>query len=171
MQSLSIDLLQPNKTDVLPFLAGGGVAPLRYARATLAFSSSQEPYIQEYIVGPMGKGNQTQARPLTFLSTRRPDKKLRVYDADVGADSLTSTIMSQAADITKALWNTVRHAQKACKVLRSILTVAVRTSTASLSQRSPLLGWITGGSRPGKVSRAAQLARLIQSPCCRRVSM
>ncbi|KAK7701543.1 hypothetical protein SLS64_010290 [Diaporthe eres] len=103
--SLSIDLLQPNKTDVLPFLAGGGVAPQRYARAILAFGNSQEPYIQEYIVGPMAKGNQTQARPLTFLSTRPPGKKLRVYDSDIDSDNLTSTIVSQAADITKALWN------------------------------------------------------------------
>lgn len=111
-QSLSIDLLQPNKTDVLPFLAGGGTAPPRYARATLAFGSSQEPYIREYIVGPMAKGNQTQARPLTFLSTRHPDKKLRVYDSDIDAGNLTSTIVAQAADITQALWNMVRHAHK-----------------------------------------------------------
>ncbi|KAI7777849.1 hypothetical protein LA080_002972 [Diaporthe eres] len=90
--SLSIDLLQPNKTDVLPFLAGGGVAPQRYARATLGFGNSQEPYIQEYIVGPMAKGNRTQARPLTFLSTRPPGKKLRVYDSDIDSDNLTSTI-------------------------------------------------------------------------------
>ncbi|KAJ0109324.1 amine oxidase catalytic domain-containing protein [Diaporthe amygdali] len=105
--SLAIDLLQPNKTDVLPFLAGGGIAPPRYARATLAFGSSPEPYIQEYIVGPMAKGNQTQAKPLTFLSTRQPGKKLRVYDSDSGGpgDNLTDAIMSQAADITKALWN------------------------------------------------------------------
>ncbi|KAL1847003.1 hypothetical protein Daus18300_014080, partial [Diaporthe australafricana] len=105
--SVGIDLLQPNKTDVLPFLAGGGTAPPRYARATLAFGTSQEPYIQEYIVGPMAKGNQTQAKPLTFLSTRQSGKKLRVYDSDGGGpdDSLTSTIMSQAANITKALWN------------------------------------------------------------------
>lgn len=108
VQSLSIDLLQPNKTDVLPFLAGGGVAPPRYARATLAFGASEEPYIREYIVGPMAKGNQTQARPLTFLSTRNPDKKLRVYDSDFD-DNLSNTIMSQAADITKALWNMVYH--------------------------------------------------------------
>lgn len=58
----------------------------------------------------MAKGNQTQARPLTFLSTRPPGKKLRVYDSDIDSDNLTSTIVSQAADITKALWDMVCHA-------------------------------------------------------------
>lgn len=58
------------------------------------------------MVGPMVKGNQTQARPLTFLSNRNPDKKLRVYDSDFDPN-LSDTVMSQAADITKALWNKV----------------------------------------------------------------
>lgn len=141
--SLAIDLLQPNKTDVLPFLAGGGIAPPRYARATLAFGSSPEPYIQEYIVGPMAKGNQTQAKPLTFLSTRQPGKKLRVYDSDSGGpgDNLTDAIMSQAADITKALWNMVCYAHDTCMNICFLLTTVIRMSTTSASQQFPLAEW------------------------------
>lgn len=65
------------------------------------------------MIGPMVKGNQTQARPLTFLSTRNPDKKLRVYDSDFDT-TISDTIMSQAADITKALWD------KVCQLMRLI---------------------------------------------------
>ncbi|KAH7393640.1 copper amine oxidase [Cadophora sp. MPI-SDFR-AT-0126] len=101
---IGIDLLQPNKSDVLPFLAGKRAAPPRYARATLTFGTSMAPYIQEYMIGPLAQGNQTKAQPLTFLSTRKPDNRLRVYDSDA-ADNLSSTITSQAADIIKILWN------------------------------------------------------------------
>lgn len=103
------------------------MAPARYARATLAFGNSQEPYIREYIIGPMAKGNQTRAVPLTFLSTRNSDKKLRVYDSDIDAEELTSNIVSQAAEITQALWNMVCHAHKFFINFGSTLTTAIRT--------------------------------------------
>ena len=72
------------------------------------FGSSQQPYIQEYMIGPMSQRNQITAQPLTFLSTRKVDTKLRVYDSDFEAgDNLTSLIKSQAADIIKTMWEVV----------------------------------------------------------------
>ncbi|KAH8586808.1 copper amine oxidase [Bisporella sp. PMI_857] len=103
---VSIDLLQPNKTDVLPYLADTKPAPSRYARAMLMFGNTKEPYMQEWMVGPLPISNQTKAQPLTFLSTRKSDNKLRVYNADFDAvGTFNENIMSQAANAIKALWN------------------------------------------------------------------
>ncbi|KAM5346287.1 hypothetical protein ACJ41O_009292 [Fusarium nematophilum] len=103
--SVSIDLLQPNKSDVLPYLSGTGSAPDRYARAILMFGNTQEPYMQEYMVGPLSPSQQTRAQPLVFLSTRKADNKLRVHNADFDAsEDFDKKVLAQAKNIVKALW-------------------------------------------------------------------
>ena len=110
-RSESVDLLHPNKTDVLPYLADTKPAPARYARAMLMFRSAMEPYMQEWMVGPLPISNQTKAQPLTFLSTRKSDNKLRVYNPDFGAAAkFDENITSLAANAIKTLWNVVRRA-------------------------------------------------------------
>ncbi|PVH72022.1 DUF1965-domain-containing protein [Cadophora sp. DSE1049] len=102
----SVDLLHPNKTDVLPYLADTKPAPARDARAMLMFRSAMEPYMQEWMVGPLPISNQTKAQPLTSLSTRKSDNKLRVYNPDFGAAAkFDENITSLAANAIKTLWN------------------------------------------------------------------
>ena len=48
-----VELLQPNKSDALSYLDNGAAAPDRYARAELKFGATEEPYLQEYVVGPL----------------------------------------------------------------------------------------------------------------------
>lgn len=109
--SVSVDLLLPNKTNVLPYLAGTEPAPPRYARAMLMFGNAKEPYMQEWMVGPLPISSQTKAQPLTFLSTRKSDNKLRVYNSDFeAARKFNEKIKSQAANAIKTLWNVVRRA-------------------------------------------------------------
>lgn len=117
----------------------------------------------------MAKGNQTQAVPLTFLSTRNPGKKLRVYDSDIDAEDLTSTIVSQAADITQALWNMVCHAHESFINLCSTLILAIRTSIVSLSRRSRPRKLKMAKLLLGKVSWVGQLVHLTQARCCLKV--
>ncbi|KAL5313511.1 hypothetical protein ACEPPN_017931 [Leptodophora sp. 'Broadleaf-Isolate-01'] len=103
---VSVDLLLPNKTNVLPYLAGTEPAPPRYARAMLMFGNAKEPYMQEWMVGPLPISSQTKAQPLTFLSTRKSDNKLRVYNSDFeAARKFNEKIKSQAANAIKTLWN------------------------------------------------------------------
>jgi len=106
---VSIDLLQPNKSDVLPFLAGAGPAPLRYAHASLLFGSRQVPYVEDFYVGPLPLSDETNARPLNFLTTRKTNSRVPIPNADVAAyGNFTTRVISDAADIVKKLWDLVR---------------------------------------------------------------
>lgn len=106
---LAIDLLQPNKTSVLPFVAGSGPAPPVYARANLLFGATEEPYMEEFVVGPLPLSDSTAAHPLSFFSNRQKGSKIRVHDADFATDGdLSKAFLAEAADILKILWNVVR---------------------------------------------------------------
>ncbi|KAK4699567.1 hypothetical protein P7C70_g6693, partial [Phenoliferia sp. Uapishka_3] len=74
-----IDLNPPNKTAALDYLAGTGPEPPRYARASLMFGATLEPYLEDFIVGP-----------LPNWATTKGTSKIRNYDAD--------------SDITSAFW-------------------------------------------------------------------
>ncbi|GAA5905162.1 hypothetical protein JCM6882_000397 [Rhodosporidiobolus microsporus] len=76
-----IDLAVPNKTETLPFLAGEGSAPPRYAQATLFFSAFEEPYIEDYLIGPLPVSNETTAVPYHFRTTTG-SSRIRNFDAD-----------------------------------------------------------------------------------------
>lgn len=75
-----IDLAQPNKTEALAYLAGGPV-PARYAKATLSFYATDEPYSEDFLVGPLPVSNQTVAVPYDYRTTKG-SSKIRIYDAD-----------------------------------------------------------------------------------------
>lgn len=78
-----MEFLQPNKTDSLPFLTGQTAEPpARNAKATIMFRASEEPYIREFIVGPLPvvEGLTTIA-PLDYVFNKGKGIQ-RVYDAD-----------------------------------------------------------------------------------------
>ncbi|KAK8065730.1 Copper amine oxidase [Apiospora hydei] len=103
---LAIDLLQPNKTSVLPYVAGTGPAPPVYARANLLFGATEEPYMEAFVVGPLPLSNSTTAQPLSFFSNRQKGSKIRVHDADFSTDGdLSKAFLTEAADVLKILWN------------------------------------------------------------------
>jgi hypothetical protein len=53
-----VDVLRPNKTDVLSYLDGHQKPPQRWARATVWFGATEQPWVQEF-----------QVRNLDFVST------------------------------------------------------------------------------------------------------
>ncbi|PVI02589.1 amine oxidase catalytic domain-containing protein [Periconia macrospinosa] len=102
-----IDLLQPNKTSVLPFLRHDAKEPERYARATVQWGSANELYLEEYIVGPLSISNVTSVQPLTFPFNNRKSGKTRL--ASIFAADTTKWFPQFSADIediTRELWNT-----------------------------------------------------------------
>nr|CEG04517.1 unnamed protein product [Fusarium clavum] len=103
---VSLDLLQPNKTDALAYLEGNGPAPNRYARATLQFNSRLQPYIQEYMVGPLPvQEGSTQYEELNYMFTSGRGRT-NVYNAD--SDAIAAFNIGVGADIqniTKKLLN------------------------------------------------------------------
>lgn len=103
-----MDLLQPNKTDALAYLDEDGPAPVRYARATLQFNSMMQPYIQEYMVGPLPiEEGSVHYEELNYIFTSGRGRT-RVYNADSEAiAAFNLEIGAQIADITKSLLNGV----------------------------------------------------------------
>jgi primary-amine oxidase len=105
---VSLDLLQPNKTDALTYLEGHGPAPTRYARATLQFNSQVQPYIQEYMVGPLPvQEGSTQYEELNYMFTSGRGR-INVYKADSKAiAAFNLKVGADIQNITKQLLNGV----------------------------------------------------------------
>ncbi|KAF5565087.1 multidrug resistance [Fusarium phyllophilum] len=103
---VSLDLLQPNKTYALAYLEGHGPAPVRYARATLQFNSKVQPYIQEYMVGPLPvQQGLTHHEELNYMFTSGRGR-INVYNADSEAiAAFNLKIGAEIKDITKNLLN------------------------------------------------------------------
>lgn len=79
---LNVELLPPNKSAVLPYLNGqDSEPPLRAAKVTIKFGATEQPYLQEYSVGPLPVGSDTRIHPLTFIYNKNIPIQ-RVYDAD-----------------------------------------------------------------------------------------
>ncbi|KAK6910889.1 hypothetical protein I203_104924 [Kwoniella mangroviensis CBS 8507] len=76
-----VDFLPPNKTDALGYLDGQGDKPERWAVASLLFGATEEPYAQDWVVGPIPITNDSTYYPYTF-GTHAEDAKIRVYDMD-----------------------------------------------------------------------------------------
>ncbi|KAF2179308.1 amine oxidase catalytic domain-containing protein [Zopfia rhizophila CBS 207.26] len=103
-----VELLQPNKTDTISFLANanGTNGPPRYARATILFGATADPYVQDYMVGPLPVTSSTKIQPLTFLYNNKSPGKIMVANAD--GDSTTvlfDSIGSSIDEITRKFWN------------------------------------------------------------------
>jgi primary-amine oxidase len=105
---VSLDILNPNKTDALAYLEGHGLAPVRYARATLQFNSQLQPYIQEYMVGPLPvKQESTRHEELNYMFTSGRGR-INVYNADSEAiAAFNLQVGAEIQNITKRLLNGV----------------------------------------------------------------
>jgi primary-amine oxidase len=102
--SVSIELMTPNKTDVLPYLANNGPSPVRYAKATSMFGATEKPYLRDYMIDPLPVTNQSAVWPHHFRSARGGDGKIVVYNADQPASvEYSAGVMAEAEDVTKVL--------------------------------------------------------------------
>ena len=106
---MTIDLLQPNKSDAIKYLDQGGPAPSRYAQATIQFGATLEPYVQEYVVGPLPITNQSAATELNYIYNSGKGKQ-RIYNADYALlAKFQYQVATQVANITQRLLNGVSH--------------------------------------------------------------
>lgn len=98
---VGVETLPPNKSVALPFLNGQKAAlPKRYARATIKFAATDEPYYEDYLVGPLPVDNSTDWQPLTFVYNKQNPIQ-RVYDAD--GDKVDDFIHQLEADVAPIL--------------------------------------------------------------------
>ncbi|RMZ11590.1 hypothetical protein D0860_03316 [Hortaea werneckii] len=104
---LLVELMVPNKTDVLAYIDGNATAPTRYAHAVLDIRATEEPTYTDILVGPIPVVNGTTTwQPLEYPYTRKTGGSIRNLDAD--SDSLYSEyiykVSASIADITMDLW-------------------------------------------------------------------
>lgn len=107
IRSMSVELMMPNKTEILPLLSDSNGAPARYALAAVMFGAPEEAYLQEFQVGPLPITNASAVLPFTFGNTRK-NPKIPVVNPDTedyAAFNLQN--MKDAEDVTKKLWNLV----------------------------------------------------------------
>lgn len=72
------------------------------------FGATLQPYLQEYVVGPLPVTNQTKVQLLEFLFNNEGKGKIKIDNADddtVG--NFLQTVGLSVADITQTLWNGV----------------------------------------------------------------
>ncbi|GKT67922.1 copper amine oxidase [Colletotrichum tofieldiae] len=105
--SVLVELMQPNKSDALAYIDGGGPAPPRYAHVLLDFRATEDPEYQDILVGPLPVTNgTTKWERLEYPYTRKTSGRVRNLDAD---DEAMQEWLYKAgrsvADITKDLWN------------------------------------------------------------------
>jgi primary-amine oxidase len=107
-----VEVLPPNKTAALPYLNGEGPAPPRYAKSTIQFQATTEPYIQEYQIGPLPISNETTVEELNWPFNKGIGRT-RVYNAG-STDSLyfLGNVSQSIVDITIDLWNGVSSEHK-----------------------------------------------------------
>ncbi|GJN93972.1 hypothetical protein Rhopal_007035-T1 [Rhodotorula paludigena] len=99
----TLDILTPNKTETLAFLAGNASAPERYAYATISFNTIDEPYVEDFIVGPLPVSENTTYAPYSFRSTKG-SSRVRNYDADSDKTyELFTSTAQEVDDIIEAL--------------------------------------------------------------------
>ncbi|KAF5632026.1 membrane primary amine oxidase [Fusarium sp. NRRL 52700] len=103
---MSVELLMPNKTDVLPFLSNSTGSPERYALASIMFGAFESAYVQEFKVGPLPLTNASYVMPYSFTNTKASDGKIPVVNPDAEEyANINLEIMKGAEDVTKRLWN------------------------------------------------------------------
>ena len=103
---LLVELMIPNKTEVLLYIDGQGSPPVRWAHVSLDLRASLEPTYTDILVGPLPVDNLTTTwQPLEYPYTRKTGGSIRNLDAD--QESLYAWLYSVSAtisDITLDLW-------------------------------------------------------------------
>lgn len=102
-----VELMRPNKTDVLQFLDGGGPPPTRNAHVVLDNRATLEPYYGDILVGPLPvKNGTTTWTTLEYPYTRKTQGRVRNLQADESSqEQWIYSISASIADITMELFN------------------------------------------------------------------
>ncbi|KAH8594285.1 copper amine oxidase [Bisporella sp. PMI_857] len=61
-----IEVLRPNKSDVLAYLNGNSAPPIRWARVVINDGVKEYPQVTNYMVGPLPIDNSTRIEPLIY---------------------------------------------------------------------------------------------------------
>ncbi|KDN47129.1 copper amine oxidase [Tilletiaria anomala UBC 951] len=78
-----VDLLLPNKTEALVYLDKGGPRPERWAKVSIMYGATEEPYVETIAVGPISTDNSTEMAIANLgWQTSKGEHKIRVWNMD-----------------------------------------------------------------------------------------
>lgn len=98
-----IELLRPNKSDVVDYLDHNGPLPERWARLSNLEAHKDAAFIVEYMVGPLPPSNKTQILPLTYCYNSGRNRVQSPLSDVFGLLDWALSIGENASDITQDL--------------------------------------------------------------------
>ena len=103
---LLVELMIPNKTDVLAYIDGDAKAPTRYAHVSLDLRATLEPTYRDILVGPLPVNNLTTSwQGLEYPYTRKTGGNIRNLNADdITLYQWIYNVSATISDITLDLW-------------------------------------------------------------------
>ncbi|KAI5797340.1 copper amine oxidase [Peziza echinospora] len=103
------EAIMPNKTDAVKYLdTDSKEVPSRYARVVVSVGATEEPYLTEYMVGPLPVTEKTTIAPFTYTYNRDGTSKTPNYLKDSSAISKwRQSLGAKMQDITLDLLGTV----------------------------------------------------------------
>lgn len=102
-----IDAFRPAKRDAVAYLDRPDAVrpPERFARVTVHHGAAAEPYVMDYLVGPLPVGERTAVRELTEIYHREKIPfNARGYTTMAEISPLLTMIMPPLADVTEVRW-------------------------------------------------------------------
>ncbi|KAJ3540677.1 hypothetical protein NMY22_g4201 [Coprinellus aureogranulatus] len=115
-----VEQVMPNKTDALAYFDGDGPPPARYARVAISFGAVDQPYYEDYVVGPLPISNATKVGPLTYYYNKGTSKQYNYRHDDEARDKWKAEICEQFQDITIDLLGTYINTTGATSLLQGI---------------------------------------------------
>ncbi|TFK22683.1 copper amine oxidase [Coprinopsis marcescibilis] len=115
-----VEQIMPNKTEAVSFVDGNGAAPDRYARVAVSFGATEEPYYEDFIVGPLPISEKTAVEPLTYYYNKGTSKQFNFRHDNSVRNVWKKQICEDMQDITLDLLGSYINTTSATSALQSI---------------------------------------------------
>jgi len=99
----NIEVLQPNKTAVLPYLAGANRKPSRWARIVLSSTVDGKPELAYHAVGPLPVSSETTVVPLVYPFNSGRNSVPNLMTDFLGSMEFALSLAENVSDITTEL--------------------------------------------------------------------
>ncbi|KAI1502075.1 copper amine oxidase [Biscogniauxia marginata] len=96
----TVETLQPNKSDVLPYLWRNHQAPERWAKVVLSHNAGDKPQLIYHAVGPLPVSAETRAIPLTYLFNSGRNSVANLMVDFLGSQEFSLSVAENISDIT-----------------------------------------------------------------------
>ncbi|KUJ06762.1 copper amine oxidase [Mollisia scopiformis] len=149
---LLVELLQPNKSDVLSYLDGSTGAPTRWARAVIQYGATEEPYTANYMAGPLPIDKSSVVTPLEFCYSSGRNYVLNPYPDQPKLRKWAMSFSESIGDILDELLGDVSNKDEHPYDANSVSAAA----RVSFVDKGSLMIWISL-LRSGLISDATSL--------------